>query len=241
MAQYVYKALTGIFVSAALCGGAVAHGISADGWDPIQTSPGVFLGGTGTTVSVNPAALPEGLSLAGITSLSFTTGTGPLNPANNPYEVLTLADQIGMDPLGTTADEWLWNGTGANTPQAVTLFATSLSGAPMLTNAPVFTIGVGYQDTSNNCADVGGAIASITVNGNTYTAKNPCALAAGPGDLKFVDGVLQAGYGVGWTESSGVAKAPEINVEFAGGAVTLLLGGLLVLRGRPRGTNARFA
>jgi hypothetical protein len=175
--------------------------------------------------------------------LSFTTGVGPLNPANNPYEVLTRADQINMDPLGTSADEWLWNGPGAFAPQAVTLFASTLTGAAQSINAPVLTIGVGYQDYgdggSGSCTHVAGQIASITVNGTTYTATNPCALASGSGDLKFVDGVLQAGSGVGWTES--VAKAPEMSGESIGVGVTLLLGGLLVFRSRRRGATRAFA
>jgi hypothetical protein len=79
------------------------------------------------------------------------------------------------------------------------------------------------------------------VNGNTYTAKNACQLASGTGDLVFKDGVLEAGSGVGWTlTSTSTAQAPELDSASAAGGLTLLLGSLLVVRGRRPG-HARAA
>jgi hypothetical protein len=90
------------------------------------------------------------------------------------------------------------------------------------------------------------------VNHITYKATNPCSLkgdpgptgdgtepgflTAGPGDLTFVNGVLQAGTGVGWSESTAVA-APEMEIESAASGLALFLGGILVLRGRSHGSE----
>jgi hypothetical protein len=230
-------------VTLALCGTAAAHNISADGWVGADAP-----NGTGTSVTINPSVapngtsvvLPEKISLAGITSLSFSPGT-----EFSTYEVLTRATLIN-NPDYATADEWEWfSGQSLNdygVAEAVSLTATSLNGAPMLRNAPELTVSVGYGDEDHpkgqNCSlYYAGENASVTVNGNTYTAKNACALT-GSGDLVFVNGVLKAGTGVGWTLTS-TARAPELESASAAGGLTLLLGGLLVLGGR-RGASVGY-
>jgi hypothetical protein len=206
-------------ISLALCGTAAAHGISGDNWNDTGAV------GAGTTVTVNPAALPEGISLAGIRSLSFSPGT-----ASSSYEVLSQLIEPADQPTAT-ADEWRWGGPP---DEAVSLTATSLTGQSILSNAPELTVSFGYGDSplpSQDCGNYAGQTASLTVNGNIYTAKNPCQLVSGTSDLVFVKGVLQAGTGVGWTLTS-TTQAPELDSACAAGGLTLLLGSLLVLRGR---------
>jgi hypothetical protein len=167
--------------------------------------------------------LPLGISLAGITSLSFSPGTGASNPVNSSYVVESLVNWIDPEPW----DLYQW-GTSSLNLQGVVLQASSFS------NASVLTVSVGYSDfdaAADACGSVVGETASVTVNGNTYTAKNPCQLAAGTGDLVFKDGVLEAGSGVGWKLTS-TARAPELESASAAGGLTLLLGSLLVLGGR---------
>jgi hypothetical protein len=223
--------LPGLLSSLVICGSASSHNISGDGWNGLLSSTGSYFWGTGTSISVNPQALPEGISLAGITSLSFSPGTGASNPATGSYEINTRVNN--NNPFYETADEWEWSGAQNVDAQAVDLIATSLTGASMLKDAPVLTVSVGYADAGFGCTSIVGEIASVSVNGVTYTAKNPCSLASGSGDLTFIDGVLKPGTGIGWTESTSSVSAPEIDPRSAVAGLGILLGGLMVLRGRP--------
>jgi hypothetical protein len=209
--------LLGALSSAVLCGGANARGILVDAWQQVGSA------GSGTSVSVNPASLPVGPPLAGITTLSFAPGT------NLPgYLVATLgslteyafgAKPPGADPFVDQMNE-----------QVVV--------DPL--SASKFSVAFNYADTFGGPAET----ASLTVNDTTYTAKNPGALSDTTGVLTFVNGVLQgaANYVGSWTETTsggggnpgGGMSAPEIDPASAISALTLLAGGLAILRGGKR-------
>jgi len=238
--KFVEQPIPMFLASLALSATATAHNITVNSWSLTSA------GGTGTSVTMDPIALPEGISLAGVTSLSFSPGTGASNPVNTPYSVLTLATGAFPAIYDQASLQYQWAKSAA-VVQTVELYALSSTGESQFKNAPVLMVDVGYGDSSSDpgfsCSSIVGETASVTVNGNTYTAKNPCQLTSGSGDLKFVKGVLQAGYGVGWTETSGTTTttAPEMDAASAAGGLTFLVGSLLVLRDRRRNGRRRVA
>ena len=159
----------------ALCGTAAGHTIVNDSWAIISGNM------TGSSVVLKPKALPENITLAGISSLSFSTGS--------PLNTYFIGSTIPNEPT-FPAIEYFYN----YDVQVFLIASTPINASPS------FTIGFGYADYPS-CAAEAGQTASVTVNGTTYTAKNPCGLASDSGDLTFVNGVLQAGTGVGWTVS----------------------------------------
>jgi hypothetical protein len=261
--------LCSALAAVALAGSAQSHNISGDDW---LSEPGIPAGGNGTSVAVNQAGLPGNMSgnitLAGITSLSFSPGT--VNPG---YELLSQLPNCPQPPQSAGAicfagDRYAWSGGGGEEtvdliagystapasvsplPTAAALTSTQFNGP--FNELPVLTVLFGYGDGNPNdttdCTKYSGQTASLTVNNVTYKAANPCSLqggdpsvpTAGPGDLTFINGVLQAGTGVGWTESTAVA-APEVDLGSAASGLTLMLGGILVLRGRTTGASTRYS
>ncbi len=235
----------------ALAGSAESHGISGDDW--VDSGAG----GTGTSVVVTHAVLPGQTSLAGITSLSFSPGT-----TMAPYEIFSQLPNCALGFECFAGAQYNWSGGGGEeTVDLIAGYSTSpasvdpLPTAAPLTSAhyngpfndlPVLTVLFGYGYPDQACDSFSGQTASLTVNNVTYKATNPCSLkgvpgpnppflTAGAGDLTFINGVLQAGTGVGWTKSTAVA-APEIDPGSSASALTLFLGSVLVLRAR---TSAR--
>jgi hypothetical protein len=137
--------------------------------------------------------------------------------------------------------------------------------APPASGPIGFTIGFDEVQVSNtgaitNLATCSGAPASFTVDGATYTAKNPCK--SGDVAFDFVSGgfhdaivgglfggaspenVLPTGWSCSGTGCPGAVGAPEIDSASAASAMTLLLGIIAVLRTRRRtsvGVNSAAA
>jgi hypothetical protein len=255
--------LCSALAAVALAGSAQSHNISGDDW---LSEPGIPTGGDGTSVAVNQAGLPGNMSgnitLAGINYLSFSPGT--VDPG---YELLSQLPNCSMGVTCFAGDRYAWSGGGGEEtvdliagyttasasvyplPTAAALTSTQYNGP--FNELPVLTVLFGYGDGNPNdttdCANYSGQTASLTVNNVTYKAANPCSLkggdpsfpTAGAGDLTFVNGVLQAGTGVGWTESTAVA-APELDPGSAATGLTLVVGGILVLSART-GSSKTYA
>jgi hypothetical protein len=206
--------LFGTVASIVLCGNSIARGIVVDNWQQVGSGPG-------TSVSVNPTSLPAGSPLGSITALSFAPGTGVPG-----YSIATLNNLTEYAFGGSVA---VPNEQTIIDPVPVTSGTTS-----------TFSVQFNYADTFGGPAET----ASLTVNDTTYTAKNPGALSDTTGVLTFVNGVLQgaANYVGSWTETTsggggnpgGGMSAPEIDPASAISALTLLAGGLAILRGGKR-------
>jgi hypothetical protein len=258
--------LCSALAAVALAGSAQSHNISGDDWEPLPA--GLPATGNGTSVVVDQAGFPGNsagnISLAGITSLSFSPGT--VAPGYGIESQLPNCT-TGGGVLCFAGDRYTWVGGGGleaveliagystapasldPLPTASALTSTQFSGP--FNNLPVLTVLFGYGDGNagdiTNCANYSGQTASLTVNNVTYKAANPCSLkggdpsfpTAGAGDLTFVNGVLQAGTGVGWTESTAVA-APELDPGSAATGLTLVVGGILVLSART-GSSKTYA
>lgn len=218
--RMIYRLVLGI-LACALYGAAYAHGISIDAWGPADPSNPTY---SGTSVVLDPSALPQGISLTGISSLSFSTGSTTLNS----YQIASTLPGEPTDP----ADGYVW-GNVVYENDAVTdgiqVALLACGTAPcQFTASPTLTIAFGYGDFSAGCGDEVGETASVSVNGKTYQATNPCSLSSGAGDLTFQNGVLEAGSGVGWTETTVPLPA----------SFWLMLGGLGGLRALARKNRA---
>jgi hypothetical protein len=145
--------------------------------------------------------------------LGTWTGTHEdLDPANPSYGEVNPMDFIVQSQSGSTiSGEWDWLSGDANgCPK--TPCTTTWSGSITAGGELTLTGEFGY--------DYLGGLVGNTISG-TFTS--------GPDSNN-------PGYG-SWTAS--MARAPEIDTRSAASALTLLLGGLLVLTGQRKGIKAR--
>jgi hypothetical protein len=230
-----------------LCAGALAsliggvshaRGIQVDGWQSVSS-------GSGLTATVDNSP-PLGPTLAGIQSLSFSTGT------SLPGFSVSTFTEGGPENF---AIRYQWAAVGGGVEQVVLNNTEAFNST---TNAfdPTgqFSLSFGYSfgtdalGNDNGSATAGNLpeVATLSVNGVTFTTKvAPNSLnSIGPLELnddsifKFSNGVLTnaADIARGW--SSATMSAPEINPSSAGSALTLLIGCLAVLSSAPKGRKS---
>jgi hypothetical protein len=213
--------------------GGVAHarGIQVDGWQTVSSGSGLT-----ATVDNNP---PLGPTLAGIQSLSFSSGTSLPG-----FSVSTFTEggpefyaiRYQWDAAGGGLEQVVLNNTEAFNPTTNTFDPTGQ-----------FSVSFGYSFGTDDLGNPNGSstagnlpeVATLSVNGVTYTTNvAPNSLnSVGPSELhddsifNFLNGVLTNGADVarGWSSTGTVMSAPEIDPSSVGSALTLLIGGLAVL------------
>jgi hypothetical protein len=220
---------------ASLIGGvAHARGIQVDGWQSVSS-------GSGLTANVgnNP---PLGPTLAGIQSLSFSSGTSIPG-----YSVSTFTEG-GPEFF---AIRYEWDAVGGGVEQVV-IDNTEAFNSTTNTFVPTgqFSVAFGYSFGTNDLGNDNGTatagnlpeVASLSVNGVTYKTKvAPNSLTSiGPMELnddsifKFSNGMLTNGADIARGWSSTTVSAPEIDPSSAGSALALLIGCLAVLGSAPK-------
>jgi hypothetical protein len=209
-----------------IAGAAHARGIQVDGWQSVSSGSGLT-----ATVDNDP---PLGPTLAGIQSLSFSSGTSMPG-----YSVSTFTE--GGPEFYAIRYEWAAAGGGV---EQVVINNTEANNSGTFVPTGQFSVAFGYSFGTDDLGNANGSatagnlpeVATLNVNGVTYTTKvAPNSLNATGGldnddsIFKFSNGVLtnSADIATGW--SSNAASAPEIDPSSAGSALTLLIGSLAVL------------
>lgn len=207
------------------------------------------------------ADLPCPYGGAGTTPLwTPTTGSSPFNPgaptansaalvANTNFITTDSGVGGGLDITGATQYDWYTNPipssctpTPSDPIEQVIDYQLAAGG----------TLGLAAGDTEvqfnydPSLASTKG-IASFTMGGVTFTSNGPLLPTSTDNSFLFSatgaflgaltldssgNTVLTAGVPTGWTESGGTTTVPEIDPSSAIAALTLLAGGLVVLRGR---------
>ena len=163
-----------------------------------------------TSISV-PPILPVG-TLSGFVTLSAPLGDNRNDFSVTPTEITMLTGNTGLEFMSTIA--FSTDGKGAIDGWSMSL--TGFVGGPG-----------GWSETltSSDIAGVGGDSATISTNCTAFFSPSlqpPQSFSCGSTGSNTKPGV--------WT--SPAAKAPEIDPASAGSGLTLLLGGVAVLRGR---------
>jgi hypothetical protein len=208
------------------CATAGARTIVYDSWTPMVNK---F---SGITAVLDPSLLPYGALPSAVTSLVLDPGASV-----SQYTVYTNTNM----PSAPKGDMFVWNATGAlqqpgNQPQPNDQqFILTLSSATSFQLA--------FNDDAETC---GGDTASFTLNGLTYQTANPCrgGMAVGEDNclnvnchgyndslFKFavVGGTVELESALPRSWTVGAASAPEIDLDSASGALTLLAGGAVIL------------
>ena len=211
--------LLGIFA----CGAAQArtHSLNTDGWGDLMNPATGDVTWSGSSV-IETASMPDGSALpSGLSYLSLTPGT-----SLSKYVVASV---------GVGTDMFIWqNPTNGEAEQIVY----------QSTGAETFTLQFNYAE------DLGcsGETASLVLNTTTFSTSNPCT--KGPeliGDTpsgshydyvnsSFSFDITSAGKVqlIGSSPWAAVTAAPEIDTTSAISGLTLLVGGIAVIRSRRR-------
>jgi hypothetical protein len=213
-----------------IAGAAHARGIQVDGWQIVSSGSGLT-----ATVDNDP---PLGPTLAGIQSLSFSSGTSMPG-----YSVSTFTE--GGPEFYAIRYEWAAAGGGV---EQVVVNNTEAYNSTTNTFVPTgqFSVAFGYSFGTDDLGNANGSatagnlpeVATLSVNGVTYTTKVAPNSLNGTGELdlnddsifNFSNGVLTNGADIaqGWS-STATSVAPEIDPSSAGSALTLLIGSLALL------------
>jgi hypothetical protein len=232
------KILCAIALGSFIGGVAHARGIQVDGWQSVSS-------GNGLTANVGNDP-PLGPTLAGIQSLSFSSGTSLPG-----FSVATFTEG-GPEFF---AVRYEWDAVGGGLEQVVINNTETPNGNNGFDPTGQFSVTFGYSFGTDDLGNANGSttagnlpeVASLSVNGVTYTTTVAPNSLNGTDALnshddsifKFSNGVLTnaADIARGWSSSTTVS-APEINPSSAASALTFLMGCLAVLGSRSKGRKS---
>ena len=217
-------------------------GVNAGAWVPtapgsLNPNPGLLVGNSTTPIAAS-AFLVAGPNLPSDTD---DNGLDLVTPS--PGQPQAVQYDWYVNPIPNVSNCSDPNFNGGDMPVEQVMQYRLASGGPLSLAAGDTEVEFNY---ASSLAGVSG-VASFLMGGVTYTStgtllptgtlndflfdQNGKLLGALGLDASF-NPMFTAGIPTGWTSSGGTASAPEIDPASAVAALTLLLGGLAVLRGR---------